>query len=99
MTEILPDTIRRLYTDPAEYIDSDHPAVQQFARAAVPAGADAWTEGRVAFPAGSVRASALPGGEAAGEAGGFRGVSARGSSQMATAAIRDTAATVSRNRG
>src|SRR5262245_44370791 len=40
MTDILPDTIRRLYTDPAEYIDSDHPAVQQFARAAVPAGAD-----------------------------------------------------------
>jgi transglutaminase-like putative cysteine protease len=39
MTEPLPDTIRRLYTDPAEYIDSDHPAVQQFAEAAVRADA------------------------------------------------------------
>ena len=38
MTEILPDTIRRLYTDPAEYIDSDHPAVVTFAEAAAPAG-------------------------------------------------------------
>ena len=39
MTEPLPDTIRRLYTDPAEYIDSDHPAVEQFSRAAAPADA------------------------------------------------------------
>jgi len=39
MTEIMPDTIRRLYTDPAEYIDSDHPSVERFAVAAVPAGA------------------------------------------------------------
>ena len=39
MTSALPDTISRLYTDPAEYIDSDHPAVEVFARAAVPAGA------------------------------------------------------------
>ena len=31
MTEPLTDTLRRLYTDPAEYIDSDHPAVQAFA--------------------------------------------------------------------
>ena len=37
MTDILPDTIRRLYTDPAEYIDSDHPAVSDFARANVAA--------------------------------------------------------------
>ena len=28
MTDILPDTLRRLYTDPGEYIDSDHPAVR-----------------------------------------------------------------------
>jgi len=39
MTEPLPDVIRRLYTDPGEYIDSDHPAVEAFARAAVPADA------------------------------------------------------------
>ena len=39
MTDILPDTIRHLYTDPGEYIDSDHPAVVQFAKSAVPAGA------------------------------------------------------------
>ena len=39
MTDILPDTIRRLYTDPGEYIDSDHPAVQQFAEDAVRADA------------------------------------------------------------
>jgi len=39
MTEILPDTIRRLYTDPAEYIDSDHPSVVAFAQGAVPSGA------------------------------------------------------------
>ena len=39
MTDILPDTIRRLYTDPGEYIDSDHPAVQQFASDAVRADA------------------------------------------------------------
>jgi len=32
MTEVLPDPIRRLYTAPGEYIDSDHPAVQEFAR-------------------------------------------------------------------
>jgi len=38
MTSALPDTIRRLYTDPGEYIDSDHPAVESFARAAVPHG-------------------------------------------------------------
>lgn len=31
MTDILTDTLRRLYTDPAEYIDSDHPAVTAFA--------------------------------------------------------------------
>ncbi|MCA6124923.1 transglutaminase domain-containing protein [Bradyrhizobium sp. WSM 1704] len=41
MTDTLPDTIGRLYTEPAEYIDSDHPAVAAFARAAVPAGAGA----------------------------------------------------------
>ena len=39
MTETLPDTIRRLYTDPAEYVDSDHPAVVAFAEAAAQ-GAD-----------------------------------------------------------
>jgi len=39
MTNVLPDTIRRLYTDPGEYIDSDHPAVEEFARVAVAAGA------------------------------------------------------------
>ena len=41
MTEHLPDTISRLYTDPGEYVDSDHPAVEAFARAAVPANASA----------------------------------------------------------
>src|SRR6516225_9409705 len=39
MTEPLPDTIHRLYTDPGEYIDSDHPAVRQFAETAVRADA------------------------------------------------------------
>ena len=39
MTEQLTDTISRLYTDPGEYVDSDHPAVEAFARAAVPRGA------------------------------------------------------------
>jgi transglutaminase-like putative cysteine protease len=39
MTNVLPDTIRRLYTDPGEYIDSDHPAVRDFASTAVPADA------------------------------------------------------------
>lgn len=41
MTEHLPDTISRLYTEPAEYIDSDHPAVAAFARAAAPGDAGA----------------------------------------------------------
>jgi transglutaminase-like putative cysteine protease len=35
MPDALSDTLRRLYTDPGEYIDSDHPAVQDFARSAV----------------------------------------------------------------
>lgn len=39
MSDELPDTLRRLYTDPGEYIDSDHPAVRDFATAAVPASA------------------------------------------------------------
>jgi transglutaminase-like putative cysteine protease len=39
MSDELPDTLRRLYTDPGEYIDSDHPAVRDFATAAVPAAA------------------------------------------------------------
>ncbi|QOZ28993.1 transglutaminase family protein [Bradyrhizobium sp. CCBAU 51753] len=39
MTDMLPATISRLYTEPAEYIDSDHPAVEAFARAAVPSDA------------------------------------------------------------
>jgi len=41
MTDTLPDTISRLYTDPADYVDSDHPAVVAFARAAAPAEASA----------------------------------------------------------
>ncbi|MCC8965012.1 transglutaminase domain-containing protein [Bradyrhizobium sp. Pear76] len=41
MTEQLPETISRLYTDPGDYVDSDHPAVEAFARAAVPAAASA----------------------------------------------------------
>lgn len=41
MTEHLPETISRLYTDPGEYVDSDHPAVEAFARAAAPADAGA----------------------------------------------------------
>lgn len=43
MTEHLPETISRLYTDPGEYVDSDYPAVEAFARAAAPAGAGAPT--------------------------------------------------------
>ena len=39
MTDILHDTLRRLYTDPGEYIDSDHPSVQNFAGAVVAADA------------------------------------------------------------
>ena len=39
MTIELPDTLRRLYTDPGEFIDSDHPAVQDFANDAVSAQA------------------------------------------------------------
>lgn len=39
MTDVLPDALRRLYTDPGEYIDSDHPAVEAFAADAVPAHA------------------------------------------------------------
>ena len=39
MTEVLSGPHARLYTDPGEYIDSDHPAVQAFARAAAPEGA------------------------------------------------------------
>jgi transglutaminase-like putative cysteine protease len=35
MTSHLPDTLRHLYTDPADYIDSDHPAVETFACASV----------------------------------------------------------------
>ena len=41
MTENLSDTIRRLYTDPGEYIDSDHPSVRDFAISAVAADAGA----------------------------------------------------------
>jgi transglutaminase-like putative cysteine protease len=40
MPDVVSDTVRRLYTDPGEYIDSDHPAVQAFAKAAVAATAD-----------------------------------------------------------
>jgi transglutaminase-like putative cysteine protease len=39
MTEVLSDALRRLYTAPGEYIDSDHPAVEDFARAIVDAHA------------------------------------------------------------
>ena len=39
MTNVLPDAIRRLYTDPGEFIDCDHPAVWDFAKANVPADA------------------------------------------------------------
>jgi transglutaminase-like putative cysteine protease len=39
MTEALSASHANLYTDPAEYIDSDHPAVQAFARAHAPEGA------------------------------------------------------------
>ncbi len=41
MTEMLPDPLRRLYSEASEFIDSDHPAVQAFARSAGPAGASA----------------------------------------------------------
>lgn len=41
MIDLVPDTILRLYTDPGEYIDSDHPAVRDFAVAAVPTDASA----------------------------------------------------------
>lgn len=39
MTAHLPDTISRLYTAAGEYVDSDHPAVEAFARDAVPSDA------------------------------------------------------------
>ena len=39
MISDLSGTIRRLHTDPGEYIDCDHPAVRDFARAGVPADA------------------------------------------------------------
>jgi len=39
MTEDLSAAHRRLFTDPGEYIDSEHPAVQAFARASAPHGA------------------------------------------------------------
>jgi transglutaminase-like putative cysteine protease len=51
MTDILPDTIRRLYTDPGEYIDSDHPAVQQFAETSVRADAGAREKASVLYKA------------------------------------------------
>ena len=51
MTDILPDTIRRLYTDPGEYIDSDHPAVRQFAETAVAADASAREKASVLYKA------------------------------------------------
>jgi len=51
VTNLLPDTIRRLYTDPGEYIDSDHPAVQEFARAAVPANASEREKARLLYMA------------------------------------------------
>ena len=51
MTDILPDTIRRLYTDPGEYIDSDHPAVQQFAQDTVRADASAREKASVLYKA------------------------------------------------
>ncbi|MGT2439701.1 hypothetical protein ACU4GH_32495 [Bradyrhizobium betae] len=55
MTDSLPDTIRRLYTDPGEYIDSDHPAVQQFANDVVRAEASAPREGKRALQGGARR--------------------------------------------
>jgi len=36
MTNVLPAALCRLYTDPGEYIDSDHPAIEAFARDAAP---------------------------------------------------------------
>jgi len=39
MSENLSETMRRLYTEAGEFIDSDHPAVEAFARAAVSADA------------------------------------------------------------
>ena len=36
LPDTLPKTLRHLYTDPTDYIDSDHPAVEAFARSAVP---------------------------------------------------------------
>jgi transglutaminase-like putative cysteine protease len=51
MTDPLSDPLRRLYTDPAEYIDSDHAAVQAFARAAVPAAAGEREKARLLYSA------------------------------------------------
>src|SRR6201995_295236 len=51
MTDIPPDTIRRLYTDPGEYIDSDHPAVQQFAANSVRADASPREKASVLYKA------------------------------------------------
>ena len=51
MTNALPDTIRRLYTDPAEYIDSDHPAVQDFSRTAVASDASEREKAKLLYKA------------------------------------------------
>lgn len=51
MTDHLPDTISRLYTDPGDYIDSDHPAVAAFAREAVPADAGDRDKARLLYKA------------------------------------------------
>ena len=55
MTDILPDTLRRLYTDPGEYIDSDHPAVQAFAGAAARGGCHRPRQGQPALQGGARR--------------------------------------------
>ena len=51
MTDILPGSEARLFTDPAEYIDSDHPAVEAFAKAHAPADAPDREKARLLYKA------------------------------------------------
>lgn len=51
MTDILDASEARLYTDPAEYIDSDHPAVQAFAHQHAPDSASAQEKARLLYTA------------------------------------------------
>ncbi|THD44997.1 MAG: hypothetical protein E8A46_29700 [Bradyrhizobium sp.] len=60
MIRDLSGTIRRLYTDPGEYIDCDHAAVRDFARAGVPADASDRTKANLLYKSGARRNPLLP---------------------------------------